>query len=71
MLYTVKCFICKKEGYRGVFSRHVQPDNWFAIGWMSHHSEHLEAVCSIECLHSFALDPEDVPKKDISLEEDE
>lgn len=70
MIYTVKCFICKKEGRRGVFSRHVQPDNWFVVGWMSEHSEHLEAVCSVDCLHSFTLHADDVPKNE-SFPEDE
>lgn len=65
MIYTVKCHTCGKKGKRGVYSNHIQPDGWIVIGWQSSHSEHLETVCSIECLNKFEVHKDDVPKEEV------
>lgn len=63
MLYTTKCYVCKKEGQRGVFSERLQPDDWILLVWNSEHSHHIEAVCSVKCLKKVKIEEEDLPYK--------
>ena len=63
MMYTTKCSVCRKKGNRGVFSHTVEPDGWIMLSWMSKHSQHIEVVCSPECLTKFEFHEDNLPKK--------
>ncbi len=63
MMYKTRCFVCNKKGQVGFFSESRIPDGWILLSWLSRHSSHAEAVCSLECLHKFTPDEDDLPEK--------